>query len=468
MRRQYRIATEANWQSMFGMAMLAFLNTSGSGRKLTFRTLEVGVQSIAGATSPAANATLWLCPGASGEDMNYKATRLDSAVGMPSGVVVRRGGGGTGYTSVLRSVATVRSGAAAGTQNTLNTQRSWGRLGGAYRSPIRGGVSAIEPITVNPGQAIVLMPKTVNASAPLRLHAVASVDGKTVVWEYVTATLPGASLFSLENTGAAVVELLSLGLQEVGTTDTPYLRVVPVGQIKGEDFMDTSRQISAQVMPMDSTYPALSALTVFTDVGMVPSGVPENYMTDTTAGSPKGFNYLHTKDFNGPCYRVFFPELELNKPGGTAENMLGHGLAMRNNDIGVLKSGICINPGEGLAIVASAETAVAVQAAFSGWPSLTFAAQIDDEPMSSPYLNISGMPAGCDIVLLVPGTGTVLQQIDAYSGTAWAWNYDPDLVGAVDVCIYKPGYVPYAIRNLPLTVAGVSIPVSLTADRNYQ
>jgi hypothetical protein len=467
-KRQYRVSTGANWQSMFGQAILAFQNTSGSGRKLTFRSLEVGVNSIAGSTVPAASASLWQCASASGESLNYKAIRFDSATSLPSGVVVRRGGGGNAYTARLNKISAVRSGAAAGTQNTLNNQRSWGRFGGSYRSQRSRGGTAVEPITIASGQAVVLLPDVVQASAPLRVHAVASVNGKTVVWEYVTATVPGLSMFSLENTGAATVKLLSLGLQEVGTTDTPYLRLVPVGQIKGEDFSDTSRQIQAQATPMDSTYPALSALTCYTDVGFVPYGVPEQYLTDTTAGTPRGFNYLHTKDFNGPTLRTYFPELEANKPGGTNEDMLGHNYAMRNLDIGVAKSGICINPGEGLALVASAETAVAVQAAFSGWPSLTFSAVIDDEPQSSPYLNLTGLQTGSDIVVLVAGTTTILQQIDAYSGTAWAWNYDPDAVTAVDVGVIKQGYVPLYVRNLALTVAGASIPIAQVADRNYQ
>lgn len=466
-RRQYRIRTEATWQTGFGMAILAFQNTSGSGRKLTFRSLEVGVNSITNAFAPSANAVLWQCGTASGENMNDRAIRFDSAVALAAGVVVRRGGGGDSYTTRLSRVAAVRSGAAAGTQNTLSTQRSWGRFGGAYRSQRRAPGTVVEPITVVPGQAIVLMPEVVLQSAPFRVHAVVSVNGKTVVWEYVTATAPGVSMFSLENTGAATVKLLSLGFQEVGTTDTPYLRLVPVGQIKGEDINDTSRQIQAKVSKMNSADADLTSLTVHTDVGIVPFGVPEQYLTDTTAGSPRGFNYLHTKDFNGPTLRTLFPEMAAFRANGTSEDMLGHNYGMRNADIGVLRSGISINPGEGLAIVASAETAVAVQTAFSGWPSLTFSAQIDDEPQSSPYLNLTGLVSGSDIVVLVAGTGTILQQIDAYSGTAWAWNYDPDVVAAVDICIYRNGYVPLSIRNLTLTVAGASIPIAQSADRNF-
>ena len=464
-KRQYRISTEANWQSMFGQALLAISNTSGSGRKLTLRSLEVQVLSVAGATVPMSNATLWQCTSASGESMNAKAVRFDSGTALPSTVVVRRGGGGDAYTSRLRRIAVVRSGAAAGTQNTLNTQRSWGRLGGVLRSPIRGA-GTVEPITVPQNTAVVLMADTVQASMPVRVHAVVSIAGKTVVWEYVTATVPGASLFSLENTGASVVKLLALGLQEVGTTDTPYLRLVPIGQIYGTDAPDTSRQ-NVQVTPMDSSYPALSACEVRTDVGFVPFGVPEKYMTDTTAGTPRGFNYLHVKDFNGPVLRIFFPELEINKPGGAAEDMLGHGYGHLNADIGVRKSGITINPGEGLAIVASAETAVAVQAAFSGWPSLRFAAQIDDEPQFSPYLNLTGLQPGSDVVVLSPGTTTVIASADAIGGSTYSLNYDPDAYTVVDVAVYKPGYVPLAIRNLNLGASGATVPIAQSADRNY-
>ncbi|CAB4134934.1 hypothetical protein UFOVP275_36 [uncultured Caudovirales phage] len=452
---------------MFGQALLAITNVSGSGRKLTLKSLEISVRSVVGSSSPSANATLWQCTAASGESMNGNAIRLDSATSLPSGVVVRRLGGGNAYTARLRSIIALRSGAGAGTQNTLNNQRSWGVGGGLYRSQRRGD-GLVEPIVVPNGTAIVLMSDTVNASAPFRVHAMASVNGKTVVWEYVTFTQPGLSLFSLENTAGATVKLLSIGIQEVGTTDTPYLRLVPVGQIYGIDFSDTSRQIQSQITPMDSTYPSLTSVCkVYQDVGFVPYGVPENYMTDTTAGTPRGFNYLHTKDFNGPALRIFFPEMECVRPGGAAEDTLGHSYGHINSDIGVIKSGITINPGEGLAIVASAETAVAVQAAFSGWQSIQFAAQIDDEPQFAPYLNLTGLLTGSDVVVLYPGTTNIIASADSISGTTYSLAYDPDSYTVVDVCVYLPGAVPLAIRNLNLGSSGATVPISQTLDRNY-
>lgn len=474
MRRQYRLSTEANWQSMFGQALLAIVNTSGSGRKLTLRSLELSVQSVAGATVPMANATLWQCASASGENMNPRAVRHDSSVALPSTVVVRRGGGGDAYTAHLRRVVAVRSGAAAGTQNTLNNQRSWGRIGGKnargglIRSAMGASVGTVEPITVPQNTAIVLMSDTVQASVPLRVHAQVNIDGKTVTWEYVTATRPGLSLFSLENTGTSVVKLLALGIQEVGTTDTPYLRLVPVGQVYGTDISDSSRQIQAQLTPMDSTYPALSALTVFTDVGFVPYGVPEKYMTDTTAGSPRGFNYLHTKDFNGPVLRIAFPEMEIKKPGGAAEDMLGHGYGHHNADIGVRKSGITINPGEGLAIVASAETAVGVQAAFSGWPSLHFAAQIDDEPAVVPTIAATGMVQGSRYrVERVSDGSEVISGVADVTG-AFSFLYTPEdtplmLRLRVRKGTAAPYYKPYEVQFY-MTSTGASIPVSQLSD----
>ena len=463
-KRQYRLSTDSQWQSMFGMAVLAFVNTSGSGRKLTFRTLEMAIKSVAGSGSPTSKASLLKTAGATGEIMNESVTRYDSSVAIPSGVVVRRGGGPITSSGVLRSVTVTRTGSTVGTQNTLSTQRSKDRFSGLIHSSKN---SNIEPIVVSSGSAIVLMPTLVQSSAPFRVLAEVQVNGKTLSWQYVTSVTPGLSLFSLENTGAATVKLLNLSIQETGTTDTPYFRVVPIGQIKGEDFSDLSRMIQSKVTPMDSTYPTLSALTVYTDVGIVPFGVPENYMSEGTAGSPKGFNYLHTKDFNGPCYKVFFPEMGANRPGAANEDMLGHALGFLNTDIGFLKSGICLNPGEGLAIVASAETAVGVQASFSGWPSIMFSAQIDDEPSSSPFLTLTNLVLGSDIVVLQAGTSNIYQQIDSYSSTSWSWNYDPDLISLVDIGVLKPGYRPLYIRNLSLTTAGASVPVAQSIDLNY-
>lgn len=86
---------------------------------------------------------------------------------------------------------------------------------------------------------------------------------------------------------------------------------------------------------------------------------------------------------------------------------------------------------------------------------------------STGRLTLTGLPTGCDVVILNAGTSTILNSVDQEPGTSYSWTF----TGAqtVDVGVIKPGYLPYYIRNLSLSVlATTSLPVALTADRNYQ
>lgn len=86
-------------------------------------------------------------------------------------------------------------------------------------------------------------------------------------------------------------------------------------------------------------------------------------------------------------------------------------------------------------------------------------------PLDTNTVTFTGLPTGCDAVVLSAGTATILDQQDALAGTSYAFTFS----GAqnVDIGFLKPGYVPYYIRNLALTEVDSSLPVTLTADRNY-
>jgi hypothetical protein len=86
--------------------------------------------------------------------------------------------------------------------------------------------------------------------------------------------------------------------------------------------------------------------------------------------------------------------------------------------------------------------------------------------VSGATVTFTGLPTGCDIVILTAGTSSILQQVDAHGATSYAWGYSG--TPTVDVGFIKPGFVPYYIRNLALSSSDSSIPVSMTADRNYQ
>lgn len=81
-------------------------------------------------------------------------------------------------------------------------------------------------------------------------------------------------------------------------------------------------------------------------------------------------------------------------------------------------------------------------------------------------VTFTGLPTGCDAVVLTAGTTTILDQKDSLVGTSYSYTYEG--VPTVDVGFIKPGHVPYYIRGLSLGTTDSSVPVSLMADRNYQ
>jgi hypothetical protein len=86
-------------------------------------------------------------------------------------------------------------------------------------------------------------------------------------------------------------------------------------------------------------------------------------------------------------------------------------------------------------------------------------------PLDTNTVTFTGLPTGCDAVVLTAGTSTILDQKDSLGTTSYAYTYSG--AQTVDVGFLKPGYVPYYIRNLSLGTTDSSIPVSLSLDRNY-
>lgn len=87
-------------------------------------------------------------------------------------------------------------------------------------------------------------------------------------------------------------------------------------------------------------------------------------------------------------------------------------------------------------------------------------------PLDTNTVSFTGLPTGCDAVVLTAGSTTILDQKDAMAGTSYSYTYSG--AQTIDIGFIKPGYVPFYIRNLALTTSDSSIPVSLVVDRNYQ
>jgi len=95
----------------------------------------------------------------------------------------------------------------------------------------------------------------------------------------------------------------------------------------------------------------------------------------------------------------------------------------------------------------------------------TATAQANYYALDSNTVTFTGLPTGCDVVILSSGTTTILASVDANSTSSYTYTYSG--TQNIDVGFIKAGYVPYYIRNLALTTTNSTIPVSLVVDRNY-
>ena len=143
-------------------------------------------------------------------------------------------------------------------------------------------------------------------------------------------------------------------------------------------------------------------------------------------------------------------------------------LQQRFADLLVQKSGITILPGEGLALVSSAETAAGVQAAYSGWPSLIFTAVIDDEPETIPTIGATGMVEGSRYrVERVSDSSEVVSGVAGPSGS-FSFEYTTEdtplnLRLKVRKSSAAPLYKSYEVVFY-LTSTGASVPVTQIPD----
>jgi hypothetical protein len=127
-----------------------------------------------------------------------------------------------------------------------------------------------------------------------------------------------------------------------------------------------------------------------------------------------------------------------------------------------------LNPGEGVALVSSAETAVGAQAAWSGWPILHFGAVIDVEPQFSPTLTLTGLQNPSEVRIFDAGTTTEIAGQENITGGTFSWQYDTDAYSSVDIAILSLGYQNIRLTSFSLPTSGdSSVPIQQQLDRQY-
>jgi hypothetical protein len=408
----YRLTSAGRWCAASGNAIFAVTNPPGSGKKVTIEAVEMNPLTYNAAGGVALNTAqipmrfdVGFCTTTADGPVQVTPVKTDSAFSDWPAAIKVSGGATVASVVPFRRVALCKSFTGAGVPDlTMLTSRvsaggapGAGQSGGNLLSSLRG--AAATPKLLRAGESFCIVPvdatnALLTTTQTLRVKLMVSLDFGTEAFYVVDfmsrSTAQDLALVTINNPlgSGRILRIVTVGVEEVGTWDSPYLRMVPVGALDASAASDTGfNLVNSQCTKLDSTYPALNSAhcKVWQDVPILPQGVPQSYISEGSAGSPKGYNYLHTKDFDGPQHSVLFPEF-LAACGANAD---GAGMAAPqggNRWKCDSCSKIVLREGDGLALVSSAETATAAPpVGVSGWipfdVSITFSVDVSYQPL---------------------------------------------------------------------------------------
>lgn len=467
-RHQYSLSGIFDWQTNSGNALTAIVNKAGSGKKITIRSLELqNLTSLPGQDSVLAlgRAT----NGVSGTPVTL--TPADTSATWPSAVrVLSEGYINTPNAVPIRQVYAGKQASGASGLPWLSRHvgiPKWGLFEG-----LKSTSPVVEKITVKEGESVALYQTNPSGrSQPVHVMVTLTISGSpTRTWSGSWFShLEGLNshVFAVQNDvgSGKVVTIQSVAFYEAGTLDSPYFQAVPIGALVLDNPLDAQK---VTPVPSDSTYPSISSVVdCYQNVAIYPFGLPENAFSEASTGSPKGFNYLKSKDFNGPAWRALFPEQAAHQV--TLNDSLGFGMNNhRAADIGFRRAGVVLRENEGLALVSAAETAILTTAVgVSGTSTWHINIIFDVEPAFEPTLTISGLRNPSEVRIFEAGTTTeVAGQENITSGT-FQWVFDPTVTPSVDIAVLSLGYQNIRFTNFALTLADTSIPVQQQVDRQY-
>ena len=361
-------------------------------------------------------------------------------------------------------------------------QNFYGSTGSCWA---RGNSSNQQDIYVRAGEKLAVFADFINHSLPVFVEATVIVEGTPnytyQVSYYTYLDSEYETVLSIDNNAGSgkVLRLIKLSVSEVGTVDTPYFQLVPIGSVEPSSFDDTDKRLT--VFPNNSADGALSSSIgmLFTNVPVLPYGIPTSYIAEgaPAAATPRGFNYLNSKDFIGPAYMTYFPEAAAFKDNNQyytagAPGTFGTHVSHEYSRIkGFGGAPIVLREGETLGLVSGAETATGTVAiGISGFGAYEFSLTFTVEDAVTPTVEFTGLQAGSEIRAYVgtdpatsteiPGSGT------ESSGTTHSFTHD--YAGSNGyVMIFSNNYLPIKLDFTPFLAAVVSIPIQQTFDRNY-
>lgn len=476
-RYQYRYNGIAAWQAQSGNAIIALLNKLGSGKKILVHSIELNnmTRLTSGTTIPL---SLYINSETTGGEI-LNLSKLDSEATLPEGISLRRNIAASTTSLVARIVSPKQASNSASTfQAKIGAA---GRLSGKPHDSLISGYnfgSDSEPITLRPGETISLVPNdtAVTVGSQLLLadivFVVSGSPKRTYAWSgpIWAVSQTTAPLALINNSASNIIYVKEFRVHETGTLDSPYFRVLPVGGISPISLGDPAAQLP--VLKLDTASPDLSSsiAQLVADAPLLPYGVPEAYIADSSGGTPKGLNYLHTKDFIGPMYIGYFPEFHgYGNPGVASSNQLS-GIGNRSDSIKGYRDPIIVREGEAIALVSSAETAIISQnpaVGTSGWSLFDIGIVFSVEPTQIPVIAATGMVIGSRWYIERVSDGVQITQGITADGTM-SYTYTADdtplnLRFRVRKGSSAPYYKTYE-TTFQLTSTGITIPVSQVPD----
>jgi len=470
MARRYRVYGQGEWVSSSGNAAVALYNPLDSNKAIYVHSVEVSNVTRSAASAATAYAVFSIVRGVSeGGDLVPVATR-DTAVSMPSGIGVYRDAAWTSVGQHMRWVQYKRFSPASSGLGVQFGPRGYvnGRGFNSVWNPPK--TTGYEPITIRPGESAGLYCDTLNSSQVYLVNLTIDVVGGTNYncAEYIRAIADGCGPIVVRNDSASdVVHLMTIGVQEVGTLDTPYFQLCPV-LLDPVSLSDTTKRYAvAKFDSDDAAFPGV----VLADAATAPAnGIPVSYIAEGSTATPKGFNYIGTKDFIGPAWRAMFPEVA--GFGATAGTLGARCLTgLNNRRANVLGCGsvepIVVRPGEAIALCSAAETATAATAVpVSGWSAFDFALTMSVQDLVVPTIALTGLQTGSRVAVVEAGTETLVT-IGNESGGEFEYVFESDPGVFVDLNVACPGYVFQTISNVEKLGAVQTIPVEQEADLIY-
>lgn len=467
----YRVAGKLKWASQSGNAVLAFVNANGSNKKVTLTSLEIYPQIRTQTVQQQALLGLARCSSV-GEGQAITAAKNDSnSASLPSQVKLWEGGA-FAATETLRRISVCKQFTGALALARLNTHDNWGcsrRLGG--RGIFSGADATAEDVVVRAGESVALYPISVDVGIPLRVDVEFASGSVTYHAQYITYVVSDqAALFAIDNgVGSGVtLNVKRVRVSELGEVTTPFFQLVPVSSVSPERQGDVDSVLSPLAMDTASGVLSGSVAKVVQDAPCLPtSGIPEQYMSDASAGSPKGVSYLHTKDYLGPAWRVQFPEVSANG----LSTLPGRGFAgssLIKHRMVDPKAPIVLRPGESAALVTSAELATGtVPVSLSGHMPFDYGATLRVEDLVTPTITFTGLPAGAKVCIVESGSETLVTTLTESGGAATYSGFTASPGTYFDARILAAGYVFQQIDDIEKLAEVQTYPVQLQDDLIY-